>query len=403
MRRSFLLYVSLAAGLSALACTAGDKTDQAFTAPVEGTADSFVVATITPGQPIPGLTARQLQLFNRGIQVFAAEFTPATGLGPLFNSTSCAACHNDPALGGYGDSVEVHVTAHHPGMACNTLGPAGGPVVQQHATPALEALGIFTEPTPAGATGTGVRTTPLIFGLGLLEAVGDRTIKVLARIPYPDGVRGRPAILPNGRVGRFGRKAATASLDEFNAGAFFNEMGVTNALNPVEGTIAGTAFPAGTDPAPEPELDAASLAAADAFVRFLAPPAPVPFTGEAILGRQLFAQVRCTNCHLPVLITDYNPVRALSFRRIKFYTDLLLHDLGPEDADICNGVAKPGEFRTQPLIGMQFLDMFMHDGASETVDEAIQRHGGEASAARARFLQLAPSDRAALVAFVKSL
>jgi CxxC motif-containing protein (DUF1111 family) len=233
--------------------------------------------------------------------------------------------------------------------------------------------------------------------------VSDRTIQALARVRYRDGVHGRPANLPNGRVGRFGRKASVASLAEFNAGAFFNEMGITNRLNPFEGTVAGTPLQPGVDPAPDPELDAASLAAADAFVRFLTPVAPVPATPESRLGAQLFARIRCTSCHVPVLPTGYNPIRALSGRRIRAYTDLLLHDMGPEEADQCNGVARPEEFRTQPLMGMQFLDMFMHDGLAETIEEAIQRHGGEGLAARARFFGLTPGDQAALVAFVSGL
>jgi CxxC motif-containing protein (DUF1111 family) len=401
MRRSVLL-ISLAAGLSSLACSPGEPIDQSLTDPLSG-GDTALVSTRTPGQPVYGLSGRELQLFNRGLAVFSTPFTQETGLGPLFNSNSCAACHNDPALGGYGDSAEVHVSAYHPGQACNTLDRNGGPVVQQHATALLEALGILKEPTPAGATSSAMRTTPVIFGLGLLDAVSDRTIRDLARIRYPDGVHGRAANLPNGRVGRFGRKASVATLTEFNAGAFFNEMGVTNRLNPVEATVAGTPFQPGVDPAREPEIDAASLAAADAFVRFLSPVAPVAATPERRLGEQLFAQIRCTSCHVPVLRTGYSPNSALSGRRIRAYTDLLLHDMGPELADICNGVARPEDFRTQPLMGMQFLDMFMHDGLSETIPEAIQRHGGEGSAARARFNSLSQSDQAALVAFVSGL
>jgi CxxC motif-containing protein (DUF1111 family) len=399
--RRFVLLFSFAAGLSSLACSPADQTDQALTDPSGG--DTVLVSTSTPGQAVSGLSPRELQVFNRGMAVFATPFTQETGLGPLFNSNSCAACHDNPTLGGYGDSAEVHVSAYHPGQKCNTLDANGGPVVQQHATALLEALGILKEPTPAGATGSALRTTPLIFGLGLLDAVSDRTIRDLARIRYPDGVHGRPANLPNGRVGRFGRKASVASLTEFNAGAFFNEMGVTNRLNPFEGTLAGTPFKPGVDPAREPEINAASLAAADAFVRFLSPVAPVAATPESRLGEQLFAQIRCTSCHVPVLRTGYSQIRALSGRRIRAYTDLLLHDMGPDLADICNGVARPEEFRTQPLMGMQFLDMFMHDGLSETIPEAIQRHGGEGSAARDRFFGLSSSDQAALVAFVSGL
>jgi CxxC motif-containing protein (DUF1111 family) len=54
-------------------------------------------------------------------------------------------------------------------------------------------------------------------------------------------------------------------------------------------------------------------------------------------------------------------------------------------------------------MGSRFLDMFMHDGIPETVEEAVQRHGGEASAARSWFFKLNPTDRSAVVAFVMSL
>ena len=406
MRRYLLLHVVLSAGAFSLGCAPDDTPTGAPSGAADPLSTVVVneVATTTPGQPIAGLTPRQLEQFGQGLQVFATVFSPATGLGPLFNSTSCAECHNNPALGGYGDSAEVHVTAFHRGSACRLLESAGGPVVQNHATPLLqEALGITSEPTPPGATATAMRTTPVIFGLGLLDAVSDRTIKDLARVRYADGVRGRPAVLPDGRIGRFGRKATTASLDEFNAGAFFNEMGITNALNPVEGSVAGQPLPAGVDPAADPELGTASLAAADAFVRFLAPVAPQPATDETRYGQRLFSDVRCTSCHVPWLSTGNSPVAALRFKRVYAYSDLLLHDMGDQLADICNGVAAPREFRTQPLMGMQFLDMFMHDGASPTIEAAIQRHGGEGSAARDRYLRLNPRAQAALVAFVKSL
>lgn len=407
--RRFVLPVSLAAALLAMGCATDDQpieraSDQAADQPIL-VADTAALLTVAgaPGTPISGLNARETRLFNKGLAVFATPFTQETGLGPLFNSNSCAACHDDPVLGGYGDSAEVHVAAYHPGQACSTLDAGGGPVVQQHATDILIALGILKEPDLVGSTATALRTTPIIFGLGLLDAVPDRVIRDLARIRYPEGVHGRPANLPNGHVGRFGRKASVSSLAEFNAGAFWNEMGVTNRLNPVEGTMAGVPFETGWDPAPDPELSSDDLAAADAFVRFLAPPAPVPNTPQRRRGELLFAKVRCTSCHIPALITGYSQTRALSGRVIKAYTDLLLHNMGSDLADICNGVARPEEFRTQPLMGMQFLDMFMHDGLSETIPEAIQRHGGEGSYARARFFALSDSDQAALVAFVAGL
>src|SRR5207302_869942 len=46
---------------------------------------AFDVATSEPGSPLPFLTLAQRALFERGRGVFQTEFTPATGLGPLFN------------------------------------------------------------------------------------------------------------------------------------------------------------------------------------------------------------------------------------------------------------------------------------------------------------------------------
>src|SRR5882672_5086 len=170
MRLSPRFVAALAAGALALGCTPDDTPTGAPDTADDAGADLSIgsgLATTTPGSAVPGLSPRQMQLFSQGLQVFATEFSPATGLGPLFNSTSCAQCHNDPALGGYGDSAEVHVAAYHRGGQCSVLDQNGGPVVQQHATPLLQAaLAIVREPTPRGATASGGRTTPVIFGLG---------------------------------------------------------------------------------------------------------------------------------------------------------------------------------------------------------------------------------------------
>jgi CxxC motif-containing protein (DUF1111 family) len=46
---------------------------------------------------------------------------------------------------------------------------------------------------------------------------------------------------------------------------------------------------------------------------------------------------------------------------------------------------------------------FLHDGRARSLEEAILWHDGEAHAARERFMQLAPADRAALLSFLESL
>src|SRR5438105_4033714 len=85
------------------------------------------------------------------------------------------------------------------------------------------------------------------------------------------------------------------------------------------------------------------------------------------------------------------------------YTDLLLHDMGPELADICLGQAEPAEFRTEPLMGVQYKEVFLHDGRAPSIEAAIQLHSGEAAGARDRFLALSPLERAALLRFVSGL
>src|SRR3989475_11998616 len=64
-----------------------------------------------PGDPLPGLQRSERARLDRGKAVFERKFTPETGLGPLFNSTSCGECHEQPATGGFGDGGEGHATA----------------------------------------------------------------------------------------------------------------------------------------------------------------------------------------------------------------------------------------------------------------------------------------------------
>jgi CxxC motif-containing protein (DUF1111 family) len=45
----------------------------------------------------------------------------------------------------------------------------------------------------------------------------------------------------------------------------------------------------------------------------------------------------------------------------------------------------------------------LHDGRATTLEQAIELHGGEGSGARDRFKGLSATDRAAVVAFLKSL
>jgi CxxC motif-containing protein (DUF1111 family) len=359
---------------------------------------------VNPGDPLPGLSRAERDRFDRGKVVFDSAFTPEAGLGPLFNATGCGECHEDPA-GGRGDEVEVHATVFH-APVCDPLAQEGGPVVQQHTTPALkQALGIDEEPFPPSATARAQRTSPVVFGRGLLDLVPDSVILAYAdpNDKNHDGVKGRPNRFVDGRIGRFGRKGFVPTLREFNAGAFGAEMSVTTPEQPTEETVGGKPLPAGVDPAADPELPQADLDLVDDFVRFLAPPTPLKAGKDGRRGRDVFSQVGCAACHIPMLRTGDSPVAALKNREFAAYTDLLLHDMGPDLADICLGLATPADFRTEPLLDLRGAEHFLHDGRATSLEQAIELHGGEATGARDRFKALPAADRAALVAFLKSL
>jgi CxxC motif-containing protein (DUF1111 family) len=299
----------------------------------------------------------------------------------------------------------VQAASFNPAGSCDHLSALGGPLIQGRVTPALfAAMGIQSEPFPTGASAA-VRTSPDLFGFGLLDAVPDDVILQLAdpNDEDGDGISGRANLTSDGRVGRFGRKARVPTLREFNDEAFLDEMGITTPAFPVEGTVGGTSLPAGVDGAADPELDEDAAAATDAFVRFLAPPPPLRLTKEAKTGQSLFMALGCASCHVPVLPTGEHPIRALRNKSVAAYTDLLLHDMGPGLADICSESALPTEFRTEPLMGLRSQISFLHDGRASTVPDAIEAHGGEALVARDRFRGLSSAERAAILAFLGSL
>ena len=93
------------------------------------------------------------------------------------------------------------------------------------------------------------------------------------------------------------------------------------------------------------------------------------------------------------------------------YSDLLLHDLGPDLADNRPDFEASGsEWRTAPLWGIGLTETvlagsagYLHDGRARTLDEAILWHGGEADSAREWFLNASAEQRASLIAFLRSI
>lgn len=163
-----------------------------------------------------------------------------------------------------------------------------------------------------------------------------------------------------------------------------------------------------TDPATDPEIQVADIEATNDFVRFVAPP-PRKFVSGFLArwrvarGENLFRDIGCASCHVPSMKTGSGGVPALSNQSVNLYSDLLLHDMGPELADICLGRAMPGEFRTELLMGLRFREHFMHDGNAKSINDAIERHGGVASRVRDAFRGLKEKDKKALLEFLGTI
>jgi CxxC motif-containing protein (DUF1111 family) len=250
-----------------------------------------------------------------------------------------------------------------------------------------------------------------VIGLGLLEAIDEQTI--LFRADFADcngdGLSGRPSLIEDPvtgalRLGRFGWKAEKVSIEHQVAEAAHDDMGVTSPVFPDAGS---------------PELSSTELARLVTYMRLIAVPGQRDRDSDEVrAGEQIFQTIGCAQCHVSDTVTGMNhPFSELRGQSIKPYTDLLLHDLGPDLADDSGRPAptKPSdpaaasEWRTPPLWGTGLLATInghsglLHDGRAKGVLEAVLWHGGEAESTRERVKKLSETDRNALVSFVESL
>ena len=393
----------------------------ALTALVAATAcDQLTTQAAPDGEvfdaPVPGLTSSEAAAFARGDAEFARRFSPAAGLGPIFNNASCASCHSGDGRGVLDNSLQRIGSS-----SDNFLLSLGGPQIQDKAIPGAEA-----ERVPPGVA-VSTRLPPPVFGVGLIEAIPEATIVARADPSDADGdgISGRanyvtsaafvPSREPGGgagpRLGRFGRKAQTSSLLQQVVEAYLQDIGITSEFLPLENRNPLSSVPVeASDRAPDPEVSTAVVQAVTHYIRALAPPAPGAETPERVEGRALFTSGGCASCHTPVMRTGSSVLPALSNKDVELFSDLLLHDMGDGLADNRpDGQATGREWRTAPLWGTRLVSQFlnghvllMHDGRAKSVEEAILLHGGEAQAARDRFAALSPAMKRALLAFVES-
>lgn len=366
--------------------------------------------TFELGGPLPGLTESERNRWEEGYRQFTRIWTEAEGLGPAFNENSCNACHSDPVTGGTMTEADLHATALVHGT-CDYLLEEGGGNLRRQMTDAGEAFyGSYKEPIPPETGEVGEHLPALLFGRGMIASIPEEAIFAQEDPDDADGdgISGRAGRYPDGTLARFFRKAELATLHEIADKGLRRQMGITTPNNPTEHPIMGKPVPAEVDPIPDPEVGPEiSLALAD-YILFLAPPATiVPSTeerrAEVARGRQVFGEIGCTGCHTPVLYTGPNDVEALSNKPVWLWSDLLLHDMGPELADNCGRDAAPSEIRTEPLMGMRVKVQLMHTGRVFNVRRAIELHGGEGAMSRDRFFDLPATDQVAVERFLRTL
>ena len=325
--------------------------------------------------------------FDKDRAAFEEDEKIDDGLGPVFNATSCVACHQNPVTGSSSQISELRAGHNEPDpndpsrRKVRFVEALGGSVIQQRAIdPAIQER---VQPEDDVRT---LRMSNSVLGNGFVEVIPDRQLLDIKAAQRRYGMEGFAVVVTAAvgtkapatcestdefvlveRIGRFGWKCQEASLLNFSAGAYVTEMGITSPLQPEEQTSNGrpvTAF----DKVPDPEdkkCDAKDPTKTvhqfgkdvEAFTRFMrstkVPPrdATLAATPDAMAGEKLFGDnqvLGCAICHHPDYTTPSAGTRietlggkrgsdmatvpaALGNKVIHPYSDFLLHDIGTGD------------------------------------------------------------------------
>jgi CxxC motif-containing protein (DUF1111 family) len=361
--------------------------------------------------PIDGLSKSEQGQFLAGDIAFNEVFFEGNGLGPLFVATSCGSCHAGDGKG------HPFTTLTRFGQTQPNMSPdlsIGGPQLQNRAIPG------FDPESLSPGTPSMKFNPPAVTGLGLLSALTDQQIMDNAD-PFDldgDGISGIPNFktppgyfIPqwfhqavNGQyIGRFGKKAAAIDLLQQTVGAYNQDIGITSSFEPVD-THTGLST--------DPEVSDQTIRDIVFYLRTLKDPIQREGQDQQVVkGSQIFKDIKCSSCHKSEWTTPISDIAALSERKFKPYTDLLLHDMGAGlDDGVTEGSAETYEWKTPALWGLGLSPnsqggsyFLMHDGRARSIEEAIIMHGGEAQNAKENFVALTESDKKSILKFLESL
>ncbi|USE38145.1 di-heme oxidoredictase family protein [Endozoicomonas sp. SCSIO W0465] len=417
--------------------------------------------------------------FHKGNALFRQIWQPESGadlavdgLGPMFHTTSCSSCHIHDRRGHAPEDGEITDES--------VLVRLSIPAISDDQKKRLKKSGVIPEPTYGGQlqvnalegvkpegqvrvtfeyfqvtfadghqvelrkplftvenlgygpmaenTMLSMRITPSMIGIGLLEAISEKSL-LANEDPEDsngDGISGRVNRVwdiqkQRTSIGRFGWKAGVPTLRQQSAAAFSGDMGLTTSLFPDESC---TKIQKDCLAAPSGEESDVSDLVLDKIV-FYSRNVGVPVRTnakrpEVLKGKTLFNEAGCAGCHQPSFRTaslDVQSETAMTViekeqanQLIWPYSDFLLHDMGEGLADgRPEFLATGSEWRTPALWGIghtQLLDRrtgFLHDGRARSLMEAILWHGGEAQQSRSKVLKMSADERKALVTFIESL
>jgi CxxC motif-containing protein (DUF1111 family) len=119
---------------------------------------------------------------------------------------------------------------------------------------------------------------------------------------------------------------------------------------------------------------------------------------QVLVGEVLFNDVGCAVCHVPVLQGSGGPV--------PLYSDLLLHDIYPDDFRGTADLGTPagvGYYKTPPLWGVRVTAPYLHDGRATTLEDAILLHQDEAEQVTAAYQALSEEEQDAILLFLSDL
>jgi len=386
-----------------------------------------------------------------------ASTKSSDGLGPLFNARSCQRCHLKDGRGApprndddkrtrsmilqlslaktgtpdpiYGAQLQDLAVQGHAGEGRMRVRYEDVPVTLAGGSTVVLRKPVYSVSDLAYGpldpdTRISPRVAPQMIGLGLLEAIPAAALMARADPDDTDGdgISGRAGTVwslgeKRKMLGRFGWKAASATVLDQTAKAFSGDIGISTPLLPQPFGDCTTrqekcvnAPHGGTADAPEVGQQLLDLTAF--YARNLAVPRRRNVDSQQVKdGARLFASIGCASCHTPLHRTGTaSPDAHLRGQMIWPYTDLLLHDMGAGLADgRRQGAASETEWRTPPLWGIGLTQtisghtFFLHDGRARNLTEAILWHGGEGQAARDAFAGLSAEERASLIQFVESL